>query len=362
MEHDGVAGHAQAWKATAAYKMLNETSLGAMIEDIAVQLADRGLQTAPEAPLSGKELVALLSYLIEKGFVFGFIRDPARPGPGRAVVVIRDASENEVFKRVLARIPPLNPPATDQVDGPGGRKIWSGQGNPFRWWYEKKDFVLCFSANPDANPALDALEGKVPSALKNASYASLAKLEGGNVPRRKVLRRSGGLAAASSTGWRAGLDGVRRIEGCWGIQDKGCVITLGVNAPRPRHGVLGLFDQPTIKPGTSVVTPQGSADYTLVSIDPSKLIHEIMGLLQQNDPQTAERLTGFARRFREHTGLSLRDDLLAKIGPRMALIPSGKGLGSAISFWFQPPDLALVAELKDAHDFSTTLDRLDGGG
>ena len=76
VEHDGVAGHAQAWKATAAYKMLNETSLGAMIEDIAVQLADRGLQTAPEAPLSGKELVALLSYLIEKGFVFGFIRDP----------------------------------------------------------------------------------------------------------------------------------------------------------------------------------------------------------------------------------------------------------------------------------------------
>ena len=62
VEHNGFAAHPEAWKATAAYKMLNETTLGAMLEDILVQLADRGFQTAPGAPLLGKELVALLSH------------------------------------------------------------------------------------------------------------------------------------------------------------------------------------------------------------------------------------------------------------------------------------------------------------
>ena len=51
VEHNGLAAHPEAWKATAAYKMLNETALGAMLEDIMVQLADLAFQTAP-APRS----------------------------------------------------------------------------------------------------------------------------------------------------------------------------------------------------------------------------------------------------------------------------------------------------------------------
>ena len=66
-----------------------------------------------------------------------------------------------------------------------------------------------------------------------------------------------------------------------------------------------------------------------------------------------------AERFGERSGLSLRDDLLAKIGPRMALLlPAGRGGGSMISFWFHPPDFVLLAELKDARDFAAKLDRL----
>ena len=113
-----------------------------------------------------------------------------------------------------------------------------------------------------------------------------------------------------------------------------------------RHGVLALFDQPPIKPGTAVVPPQPSADHVLLSIDPAKLASNILSMARE-DPQTAEKLTAFAQRFRDQTGLSLRDDLLAKIGPRMAFIPSGQGLGSAISFWFHPPDLWSATEAKD---------------
>ena len=158
-----------------------------------------------------------------------------------------------------------------------------------------------------------------------------------------------------------GLDGVRRVEGRWGIQDKACVMTLGVDAPGPARSPRSLrpaADQARYPCGHT----RGSADYTLLSIDPGKFAETILNLVKHDDPDAAARLTAFAQRFRDRTGLSLRDDLLAKIGPRMALIPSGRGIGSAISFWFHPPDLAVVAELKTARGLRNHAGPADRGG
>ncbi|MGO8902974.1 MAG: DUF1559 domain-containing protein, partial [Isosphaeraceae bacterium] len=156
-----------------------------------------------------------------------------------------------------------------------------------------------------------------------------------------------------------GLDGIERVEARWGIQDKGVVVTLGVNAPRPRRGVLTLFDQPPIKAGTSVVAAGADDSYTLMSIDPIRTADAILALVRQDNPNAAARIDHLAEQFEERSGLSLRNDLLAKLGPRMALLPpAGGGGGGALSFWFHPPDFVLVAELKDARDFTAKLDRL----
>ena len=40
LEHNGLDSRPEAWKGTAAYKMLNETPLGAMLEDITAQLVE----------------------------------------------------------------------------------------------------------------------------------------------------------------------------------------------------------------------------------------------------------------------------------------------------------------------------------
>ena len=156
-----------------------------------------------------------------------------------------------------------------------------------------------------------------------------------------------------------GLDGIERVEARWGIQDKGIVVTLGVNAPRPRRGILTLFDQPPIKAGTSVVAAGADEGYTLMSIDPIKTADAILALVRHDNPEAAARIDHLAERFGERSGLSLRNDLLAKVGPRMALLlPAGGGGGSVISFWFRPPDFVLLAELKDTRDFAAKLDRL----
>ena len=93
VEHAGFDAHPEAWKGTAAYKMLNETSLGAMLEDILSQVADHGFRAAHEAPLTGKELVALLSHLLNQGFAVGYLQNPQPPQPKGVVVVIRGAAQ-----------------------------------------------------------------------------------------------------------------------------------------------------------------------------------------------------------------------------------------------------------------------------
>ena len=115
VEHAGFDAHPEAWKGTALYRMLNETSLGAMLEDILSQVADQGFRRAG-APLSGKELVGLLSHLLNQGFAVGYLQNPQPPQPKGVVVVIRGAARSAVFQRVIRRIPPLNAPAARQVE------------------------------------------------------------------------------------------------------------------------------------------------------------------------------------------------------------------------------------------------------
>ena len=240
--------------------------------------------------------------------------------------------------------------------------MWATDDLPrthIRWWYEKADFVLSIAPGEADIPIIEALEGKIPSALKHPTYSRLENLEAGAQPVGRLFVDLSAFPPLPPQAHELGLDGVERVEARWGIQDKGIVVTLGVNAPRPRRGILMLFDQPPIKPGTSVVAADADEGYTLMSIDPTKTADAILALVRHDDPDAAGRIDHFAVRFQERSGLSLRNDLLAKLGPQMALLlPAGRGGGSMISFWFHPPDFVLVAELKDARGFSAKLDRL----
>ena len=59
-------------KKTAAYKMLNQTPLGVMLEEVAAQLLDKGMGFLPNRKLSGTEAVTLAKHAARHGWVFGF--------------------------------------------------------------------------------------------------------------------------------------------------------------------------------------------------------------------------------------------------------------------------------------------------
>jgi prepilin-type processing-associated H-X9-DG protein len=359
VEHDGFAAAPGAWNATAANKLLGDTPLGPMLQEIATQLADRALQSAQGPPLSGKELIELLTHAAERGFAFGFAPAPGGGGgqPRTLVLVLRDAKGKPVFERGLGRFRMLNPPQAQPTDGPGGRKVWLAGPN-MRWWFEGNDFVFSFNADPERNLVLEAVEGKTPDASTSPSYQSVEKLDGGTAPVGRLFLDLSVLPPLPPRARELGLDAIRTIEARWGIQDRAIVVTAGVHAPRPRQGILALFDQPPLPAGTDVSLRDPAADSVLLSLDLPKLADTITALAGRDNPQAQERLDQFARQFRASTGLSLRDDVLAKLGPRMAFLPGGSSIGNVMAMWFRPPDFGLVAELKDPRAFAANLDRL----
>ncbi len=102
--HEGLESQPRAWKGTAASRMLNDTPLGAMFEDIAAQVIDRGLQAMPSAPVNGKEVVGVLSHLASKAICHRRSGSFNPPQPKAAVVVVREAAQNEVATRLLKQL------------------------------------------------------------------------------------------------------------------------------------------------------------------------------------------------------------------------------------------------------------------
>ena len=61
LEFDGLDAHADAWHASAAYKLLNDTKLGTLLEDLALQAIEVFQQMAlPEQRVTGGEIVGFV--------------------------------------------------------------------------------------------------------------------------------------------------------------------------------------------------------------------------------------------------------------------------------------------------------------
>ena len=350
LEHEGLDG--PAWKATSAYKILNDTSFGAMAGDIIAQAIDRGLQSAPGAPLTGQDAAGILTHMAARGFALGYCGSLAPPQPKAGVFVVRDAGKNEILTRLLGRLEGESAPAGERK----GHKVWALKGPPIRWWLEGDDAVFSFAPPNAPDPVAATLDGKSPSAIKNPVVVALSKADGGVSPVGMLFVDLAKLPPLPPKAVQAGLDGIKRVEARWGLQGKAIVAMLGVQAPRPRKGFLALFDQPALGAGTRFAA---KGDYSLVSLDPVKTADAILTLLKAGDPGSAEKVTAFARGLQDRTKVDLREEVLGKIGPRVGVVaPGGGGMTNVVAMWFNPPDLGVVAELKDAKGFAATLDRL----
>ena len=108
VEYDGIDAHAEAWKATAAYAILHRTTAGEMTAEVARQVIDRMLKSAPGTEIRGADLLHLLGRVAGRGLSLAIYDE----GDGRAsgVLVLNglgrvDARERfERMVRLLGRV------------------------------------------------------------------------------------------------------------------------------------------------------------------------------------------------------------------------------------------------------------------
>ena len=165
-EFAGLDAHADAWQKTAAYKMLNQTPLGVMLEEVGAQLLDKGMSFLPNRRLSGTDVVTLVKNTAKSGWVFGFNASLKGQNAMQFTLVLRGASSKEHRKLTSGLLGMMMGTSTKpKLDHKGGRTLvvlqYSGPEASWAWWPEEDDLVICMPQT-GVDVTLSVLDGKVP--------------------------------------------------------------------------------------------------------------------------------------------------------------------------------------------------------
>ena len=239
-EFAGLETHAEPWKKTAAQRMINETSLGRMLEEVFAQLLDRWLSSAPNRKVNGAELVSLAKLAVRNGCVIAVNSGAKTKNPLVGTLVIRGATTKEqrpLTARLLGTL--MGPEAKPKIERKEGRVLvvvpdGTVPEDGFVWWPEKNDLVVGFM-QPQAETIIAVLDGKVPSAADHAALSELAKPEGGFAPLLRLLIDPATIPATPVTKLTE-LASQARLRG-----GEAGRVTLGVRGRRPdeRHPIGG---------------------------------------------------------------------------------------------------------------------------
>src|SRR5689334_11848169 len=95
MEFDGLDAHRDAWKKTATYRVLTETTTGAMLEQTLARLLDEVVLGGTGAPARGRDLVGLGEHLLRSGFAVGINRRGGVGLPRSFGIVVRGGAKGQ---------------------------------------------------------------------------------------------------------------------------------------------------------------------------------------------------------------------------------------------------------------------------
>ena len=293
VEFAGLDAHAAAWKNTAAYKMLNETPLGVMLEEVAAQLFDKGMGYLPTRKVSGAELVTFLKAAARNGWVLSVGagakgEQPAGGDAGPAGAAAKDLKS--ITSRLLGMMMAAEP--RPKIERKAGRVLiavprGSAADAGWTWWPEKNDLVVGFVQPSDADAILASLDGKgeTPSGLPLLS--ELSKADGSFEPVLTAYIDPSTCPAEPKTALadfcRQLKDaGVNRLDYRWGFDKEALMGVTRLVAPRPRKPLLAAFDQPAIDGKSLIPLPEGVDSFILLSASPAKMI-EALGQVGSGD-------------------------------------------------------------------------------
>jgi prepilin-type processing-associated H-X9-DG protein len=331
LEFEGLDAHPAAWRASAAQKLLNDTKLGLLLEDLVTQYVEASQQMTPEGRrVKSADILAAIKLAARQGFALGvWGKDPNKLG---TVYVVRggDRPEIRALIELAARPEPnpeglANPPAPEPIQK-AGRAIHA-MDEDSAWWIEKGDLIV--TNQPDA--VLAVLDGKQPDAADHPLRTALAKAEDQVEPIAFGFLDLTMLPPLPPQMVRLGLDGAKRIEFALGFEGDALRTVLRAVAPAPRRGLLALVDQPSFDAGSLPPLPAGLTGFTVLSIDLGKTYDQVAEMMKTTDPNAPERVAMAEDFIRQQFGFDLRKDLIAGLGPKLAVygqaLPEGAGAG-----------------------------------
>ncbi len=373
-EFDGLDAHRDAWTKSAAYRILNETTTGAMLEQTLAHVLDM-IAVGPAAmPPKGREPVALGKRLLHSGFAVGINRAGGVGLPRSLAVVIRGGgagSSRSAFDRFLkAGEGPRSP--IKPVEKPGGRKVQvldTAPGKAMAWWVEGDDLVVSLVSASGVDAIVATLDGREPSAVDHPTRLALKQGEDapGFEPVGLAFFEMAALPPLPREGVALGLDRIERFDYRWGFHGKAIQSILGAVVPSPRSGIPALFDQPTFDIEHLPPLPGGLPGFTVLSLDATRVYDQLAAVMKVVDPKDSQRLGSFKITMKEFAGLKLREDILAPLGSRVVLytLPSRinappnvmTGLAHALTF---APRSTVVIDVKDPKPVARALEVIAG--
>ncbi len=313
LEFDGVANHANAWNASAASKILNQTKTGTMLEDLASQVLEQGMKSQPERKLAGTDVIQLIEHALQHGILFASsVRSSPTPGGPTTndVIVFRGAAAKEsrpLFGKLLGSVM-KDDDKTQAVTGPGGRKIITiktAAGATWAFWTDGDNLIITPGDMKDADIVAELLDGKRPNAIDNPIRTELFQAEGAFQPVgilfADLTMVPNDAGAANQFVSQSGLQGLKRVDLRWGLDGDAIKNIVRLDAPAPRNGLLSLFDQPTFSASALPPMPSSLKSFSAFSLDPVAVYDQVSGMVPpRRRTEPLERLSDGPERERGH--------------------------------------------------------------
>ncbi|NOZ41036.1 MAG: DUF1559 domain-containing protein [Planctomycetes bacterium] len=232
----------------------------------------------------------------------------------------------------------------------------SMQTPEIRWGWHDNYFILAVG-DGTVETIIDRLTGDAPAWLDNVRNEHPIERESslGYVNVEMLLERLQPLLEKQK-GWhvveKLGLTSIKSLNGLSGFDEQGCVAMSQLVTDGRRRGLLSLLPYKELSDNDLKLIPQDVMVACAVRIDLSETWKNVVRLVEEFDPKTAEKMERSLWEAETELGVNLKDDVLGSLGDVWtAYVPTGDLMTS----WHGS---AVACKVKDADRLRTAMKKL----
>lgn len=366
VQADGSTAHQAAWEKTAAYEAFRKSGLVDALLTTARELVEQSQDEKASA------LLEIAGFLTEHGMTVSVGLLPADgPSLPYLTVVAHDAGPHGGVLDQFVDVLPDAELVKEQVTGRMVSRIMipDSPGVELAWWAEGKHLMLTIGMGA-VDAAIQVADGQSPNF---ASTANGKKLDAKPAFDRTnifwidfaLLRERFGSIPVPVEEQKTvadvlealGLNSLNQVLVQSGYKGRTLWSTIDVDAPGPRHGLLGMTEAET-----SLMTlndlpplPANHTGFVAQSMSLSAAYDELLKLLRDvatlAPPEFSEKLDEVLEQMPEYLGCDLRNDVLAHLGPvQCAYSDASQGLLGA--------ETGAVIQVKDAAKLRASVNKI----